>query len=84
MIVVYHAIDLFFSLDDFNTEDSDASTIPELSFDILAQIDSPTPFICITDDNDVTHTPDSRGTPIHFVVRIYCNFNEVKRILISG
>lgn len=60
-----------FSLDDYNTEGSDASSIPDLSFDILAQRDSPTPFLCITDDNDVTHTPDSPGTPIHFIVRIH-------------
>ena len=58
-----------FSLDDYNTEGSDASSIPDFSCDILAPRDSPTPFLCITDDNDVTHTPDSPGTPIHFIVR---------------
>ncbi|KAJ7377848.1 hypothetical protein OS493_026418 [Desmophyllum pertusum] len=57
-------------LDGYNTEGSDdVSSIPDLSCDILALRDSPTPFLCITDDNDVTHSPDNPGTPIHFIVR---------------
>lgn len=61
----------YFSLDGYNTDGSDVSSTLDLDFpyDISALRDSPIPFLCITDDNDVTHSPDSPGTPIHFLVR---------------
>ncbi|XP_020620574.1 CAP-Gly domain-containing linker protein 3-like [Orbicella faveolata] len=57
------------SLDGYNTDGSDVSSTPDLDLphDISVLRDSPTPFLCITDDNDVTHSPDSPGTPIHFL-----------------
>ena len=64
-------VSFYFSLDGYNTDGSDISSTPDLDlpYDISALRDSPTPFLCITDDNDVTHSPDSPGTPILFLVK---------------
>lgn len=77
-LVIFHTLFAsLFSLDGYNTDGSDVSSVPDLPSDILALRDSPTPFLCITDDNDVTHSPDSPGTPIHFIVRIQFAFHAL-------
>lgn len=53
--------------DGYDTE-SEASSIEDLLCNLRSLIanDSPIPFLYITDENDVIHTPQSPRTPIHF------------------
>lgn len=65
------------SLDGYDSEGSDASSIQDLLCDLRSFIatDCQTPFFCITDENDVTFTLHSPSTPIFLEVRLYTAFS---------